>query len=317
VPLQGGYGLPFVIVGRPLNDGPFHGGGGWTTVSPGYFEVFKIPAKRGRTFSDRDTKNSTPVVIINEAMARQFWPKGDPLSDRLVIGRGVMREFAAEPERQIIGIVGDSRDGGLNSDPQPQMFIPQAQVPDLANQLNVRLTPIAWVVRTQGSPASMSAAVQEQLRQATGLPVSDVQSMDEVKSVSTSRDRFNMWLMTIFGGSALLLSAIGIYGLMSYAVQQRTQEIGIRLALGAQGGQLRRMVVWQGMLLTLTGVGVGLAGAYFLTKLMQTFLFGVTARDTLVFVGVPAVLTLVALFAVWIPARRASRVDPIIALRVE
>ena len=317
VPLQGGYGLPFVIVGRPLNDGPFHGGGGWTTVSPGYFEVFKIPAKRGRTFSDRDTKNSTPVVIINEAMARQFWPKGDPLSDRLVIGRGVMREFAAEPERQIIGIVGDSRDGGLNSDPQPQMFIPQAQVPDLANQLNVRLTPIAWVVRTQGSPASMSAAVQEQLRQATGLPVSDVQSMDEVKSVSTSRDRFNMWLMTIFGGSALLLAAIGIYGLMSYAVQQRTQEIGIRLALGAQGGQLRRMVVWQGMLLTLTGVGVGLAGAYFLTKLMQTFLFGVTARDTLVFVGVPAVLTLVALFAVWIPARRASRVDPIIALRVE
>ena len=118
VPLEGGYGLPFIIVGRPL-EGPSHGGGGWITVSPGYFEVFKIPIKRGRTFTDRDTGGAPPVVIINEAMARQFWPKGDPLNDRLVIGRGVMREFAGEPERQIIGIVGDVRDGGLNNEPRP------------------------------------------------------------------------------------------------------------------------------------------------------------------------------------------------------
>ena len=316
VPLQGGYGLPFKIVGRK-SDGPFDGGGSWMTVSPGYFEVFKIPVKRGRSFTDHDDSHGPGVVIINEAMAKQFWPKGDPLNERLIIGRGIMREFADEPERQIIGIVGDTRDGGLNNDPNPTMFIPQAQVPDLANALNVRLTPMAWVVRTQGEPHLVSSAVQEQLRQATGLPVTDVRSMNEVVSLSTSRERFNMWLMSVFGVSALVLAAIGIYGLMAYSVEQRTQEIGIRLALGAQAAQVKNMVVFQGMRLAVIGVVIGIGAAFWLARLISTFLFGVTARDPLVFGGVPALLTIVALLAVWIPARRASKVDPMIALRYE
>ena len=317
VPLQGGYGLPFLIVGRPLGDGPFHGGGGWYTVSPGYFEVFKIPVKRGRSFNDRDDSRAPAVVIINEAMARQYWPKADPLKDRLVIGRGIMREFADEPERQIIGVVGDSRDGGLNSDPQPQMFIPQAQVPDAANALNVRISPMSWVVRTRVEPYSVSTQVQEQLRQATGLPVAEVQSMDEIVSLSTSRQRFNMWLMTVFGASALLLAAIGIYGLMAYSVEQRTQELGIRLALGAEASRVRNMVVFQGMRLAVVGVIIGVASAFGLARFISAFLFGVTTRDPVVFVGVPLLLTAVALLAVWLPARRGSRVDPIIALRAE
>ena len=316
VPLQGGYGLPFKIVGRK-SDGPFDGGGSWMTVSPGYFEVFKIPAKQGRTFADRDDSHAPGVVIINEAMARQFWPKSSPLGERLIIGRGIMREFAAEPERQIIGVVGDTRDGGLNNDPGPTMFIPQSQVPDLANALNVRITPMAWVVRTETDPYSLSSAIQEQLRQATGLPVTDVRSMNEVVSLSTSRERFNMWLMTVFGLSALLLAAIGVYGLMAYSVEQRTQEIGIRLALGAQTAQVKNMVVFQGMRLALVGVVIGVAAAFGLARLISTFLYGVTARDPLVFVGVPMLLSIVALLAVWIPARRASHVDPIIALRYE
>jgi putative ABC transport system permease protein len=316
VPLQGGYGLPFLIVGRPA-DGPFHGGGSWMTVSPGYFEVFKIPVARGRSFTELDRAGSPAVVIINEAMARQYWPKGDPLNQRLVIGRGIMREFADEPERQIIGVVGDTRDGGLNSEPGPAMYIPQAQVPDAANALNVRLTPMAWVVRTQVEPYSVSAAIQEQLRQATGLPVADVRTMDEVVSLSTSRERFNMWLMTVFGVSALLLSAIGVYGLMAYSVEQRTQEIGIRLALGAQAAQVKNMVVFQGMRLALAGVVVGLGAALWLVRVISTFLYGVTARDPLVFVGVPVLLTAVAFVAVWLPARRASVVDPLVALRYE
>ena len=316
VPLQGGYGLPFVIIGRPLEE-RFHGGGSWMTVSPGYFEVFKIPVKRGRTFTEQDKGGSPPVVIINEAMARQYWPDSNPLESRLAIGRGVMREFADEPERQIVGVVGDSRDGGLNNDPGPKMFIPQAQVPDAANALNVRITPMAWVVRTQVAPQSISAAIQEQLRQATGLPVSDVRTMEEVVSRSTSRQQFNMWLMTVFGASALLLAAIGIYGLMAYSVEQRTQEIGIRLALGAQAAQVKNMVVVQGMRLAIVGVIIGVAAAFALARFISTFLFGVTTRDPLVFGGVPILLTAVALVAVWLPARRASQVDPIIALRYE
>jgi len=316
VPLEGGYGLPFVIAGRPL-EGTAHGGGGWLTISPGYFDVFKIPIKRGRAFTERDTRNSPPVVIINEAMAKQFWPKSDPLNDRLIIGRNVMKEFSTEPERQIIGVVGNVRDGGLNNDPQPTMYIAQGQVPDAANALNVRLTPIAWVVRTRVEPHSVSAPIQEALREASGLPVSDIRTMSEVVARSISRDRFNMWLMTVFGAAALLLAAIGIYGLMAYSVAQRTQEIGIRLALGADLGQVRRMVVFQGLRLAIVGVVIGLATAFLLSRVLAAFLYGVTARDPLVFVSVPILLTMVALLAVWLPARRASKVNPLLALRYE
>ena len=320
VPLQGGYGLPFRIVGRPLaadSQGPYHGGAGWATISPGYFEVFKIPVKRGRTFNDRDTAASAKVVIINEAMAKQYWPNADPLADKLLIGQGVMREFAAETDRQIVGVVADTKAGGLDSDPQPQMWIPQAQVPDLANALNVSLTPIAWIVRTHVPPQSLSSQIQDTLRQSTGLPVTDVEAMDSIVSTSISRQRFNMWVMSVFGACALLLAAIGIYGLMAYSVEQRTQEIGIRLALGAPLAQVRRMVITQGMALSLAGVVIGLAAAFGLAKVITSFLFGVTAKDPVVFSGVPLLLAVVAFLAVWLPARRASKVDPIIALRYE
>lgn len=317
IPLEGGYGLPFNIVGRPSTDDPWHGGGGWATVSPGYFEVFKIPVRKGRTFTDRDIAGAPPVVIINEALARQFWKDGDPLRDRLVIGRGVMREFADEPERQIIGVVADSRDGGLNDNPGPKMFIPQAQVPNAVNALNVRITPMAWVVRTRVSPLSVSAAVQEQLRQASGLPVSEVRAMTDIVSRSTSRERFNMLLMTVFGAAALALAAIGIYGLMAYSVQQRTQEIGIRMALGALASDVRKMVVVQGMRLVLVGVVIGVTVALAMARVIAGFLYGVEARDPGVFVIIPIVLSLVALAAVWLPARRAAITDPLTALRTE
>jgi predicted permease len=317
VPLQGGYGLPFVIAGRPLEKGPFHGGGAWINVSPGYFDVFKIPVRKGRAFTERDDGVAQPVVIINEAMANQFWKDQDPLNQRITIGKGVMREFASEQERVIIGVVGDTRDGGLSRTPGPAMYVPQAQVPDLANALNLGIGPMGWVVRTAGDPYAASAAIQEALRQSTGLPVSQVRSMEEVVQVSMSRQRFNMWLMSIFGASALLLAAIGIYGLMAYTVEQRTQEVGIRLALGAETSNVRRMVVVQGMRLALVGVVVGLAASFGLARLMTTFLYEVQPTDPLVFIAVPIVLSIVALLAVWLPAVRASRIDPIVALRYE
>lgn len=315
VPLEGGYGLPFRIMGRPLKDGPFHGGSGWKTVSPGYFEVFRIHVIRGRTFNERDNHAGTPVVIINESMARRFWPKGDPLQDRILIGKGIMPQLADEQPRQIIGIVADQRDNSLNQNPQPEMYIPNGQATDAIQALNMKLTPLAWVVRTHGDPMKLRAAVEEQLRQVTGLPISDVRPMDEVVSRSTSRERFHMLLMSVFGGVSLLLAAIGIYGLMAYSVEQRTQEIGIRMALGAEHGDVRGMVMRQGMAFALLGVLIGIGGAFALAKQIASFLFGVTSWDPLVFVSIPVILLVTAAIAVWWPANRATRVDPATALR--
>ncbi|HXE05156.1 MAG TPA: ABC transporter permease [Bryobacteraceae bacterium] len=317
LPLEGGFGLPFTILGRPLTNGPYHGGGGWMTVSPRYFDVFKIPMMRGRAFTLRDDGNAPGVVIINQAMAHQYWPKTDPLKDRIVIGKGVGPEFD-EPARQIVGVVADVRDGGLNRNPRPTMYIPVAQVPDGVTALNARIGPIAWIVRTRVSPHSLTSAIEKELREASGgLPVAHVRSMDEIVVQSTARADFNMVLLTIFGCSALLLAAIGIYGLMAYSVEQRTQEIGIRMALGAESHNVRNMVIVQGMRLALIGVVIGIAASFGLTRLIATFLFGVKSWDPTVFAIVPLILSAVALFAVWLPARRATRVDPIDALRYE
>jgi putative ABC transport system permease protein len=316
VPLQGGFGLPIIIEGRPL-DGPAHGGGGFSPIAPNYFRVFKIPVVRGREFTDRDTANSPGVAIINQAMARRFWPTGDPLADRITIGRGLAPNMELAG-RQIVGIVGDTRDGGLNRDPQPMMYVPWAQMPDAHSANLLDITPLVWLVRTKGDPATMVNSIQRELRYASGgLPVARPRTMDEIVARSTARSDFNMILLTTFAGSALLLAAIGIYGLVAYSVQQRTQEIGIRMALGAAASSVRNMVIRQGMTVALIGVVIGIASAFGLTRIISTFLFGVTERDPLVFIGVPLLLSAIALFAVWLPARRAARVDPVIALRTE
>jgi putative ABC transport system permease protein len=317
VPLEGGFGLPFNIVGRVADTGPYIGQGGWITMSPGYFDVFRIPLLRGRDFTDRDGAGAAGVVIINQTMARQFWLHGDPLRDQLSIGQGMGPVFVEGP-RQIIGIVGDVRDDGLGQNPQPTMYVPFAQVPDGVTALNAKISALGWVVRTRGEPHALSAAIQKELRDASGgLPVARIKSMDEIVVQSTARSDFNMLLLTVFGCAALLLAAIGVYGLMSYSVEQRTQEIGIRLALGAEVSQVRNMVIAQGMSLASAGVAIGTVAALALSRLIETLLFGVTARDPAVFVVIPAVLAIVALIAVWLPALRATRIDPIDALRCE
>lgn len=317
IPLGGGFGLPFNIEGRPTGKSPYTGGAGWDPVSPGFFSVYRIPLRRGRTFTDRDDTASPGVVIINEAMARQFWPKGDPLGAQISIGKGVGPEFN-EPPREIVGIVANIRDNGLNHDPGPIMYIPLAQVNDGVIALNNRFTPVTWAVRTETQPFLLSAQIQEQLRTVSaGLAVAQIQSMDQVVSTSTASTNFNMTLLSIFAAVALLLAAIGIYGLMAYSVQQRTQEIGIRMALGAVSRDVRYMVVRQGMVLALGGIVLGAGCALGLSRFLASMLFGVTARDPVIFAVVAAVLSLVALLATYVPAVRATRVDPMVALRYE
>ena len=318
LPLEGGYGLPFNIIGRPpQGKSPWNGGAGWMSVSPGYFSVFKIPIVQGRDFTDQDSGSAPGVVIINQAMARQYWPKGSPIGQQLLIGKGVGPQFTEAP-RQIIGVVGDSRDGGLNHKAQPLMIVPVAQVTDGMTALNTNISPMVWLVRTHGDPMQYAAAVRKQLRDASGgFSISQVKPMTAVVSQSTAQQNFNMLLLTIFGAAALLLAAIGIYGLMAYSVQQRTQEMGIRMALGADRGRIRKLVVWHGMRLALVGVVIGIAAAFGLTRLIASFLYGVKAWDPVAFVVVPLVLAAVALLAVWFPATRASRLDPQQALRIE
>ncbi|MGA8023257.1 MAG: ABC transporter permease [Candidatus Acidiferrales bacterium] len=317
LPTTGGIDLPFTIEGHPPTDGPYNGDVSWRNVSSQYFQVFRIPLLRGRTFTENDDASADRVVVINEAMAKQYWPKGDALGARITIGHGVGPQFE-EPPREIVGIVGSSRDGGLDSDPIPLMYIPEPQVLDGITALGSKILPINWIIRTKVAPFSMSAELQQEMRVASGgIPVAHIRTMEQVVGESTARGDFNTMLLTIFAGVALFLAAIGIYGLMAYSVQQRTQEIGIRMALGASPERVRKMVVSQGMRLAAIGVVIGVAAALGLTRFMAGLIYGVKTWDPIVFVTVAVLLSAVAWFATYIPARRASRVDPMVSLRYE
>jgi putative ABC transport system permease protein len=316
LPLQGCFGMSFDVLGRPWGETPFTGIAGFFSISWSYFSTFEIPLLRGRAFTEQDDSAAPGVVIINQAMARQYWSKGNPLSDRIQIGAG--GPAFAEPPRQIVGVVGDTRDAGISRDPFPTMYIPIAQMPDSETALNSQVKPLSWIVRSRVNPYTLRAPIEAALRDASGgLPVAHVRTMSEVEVRNTARQRFNMLLLNIFGAAGLLMAAIGVYGVMSYSVQQRIRELGVRMALGAQATNLRNMVIGQGMILAGLGVVLGLGGAFWLTRFLAGFLFGVKAWDPIAFIVTPLLLSAVALFAVWIPAKRATRVDPMTALRLE
>ena len=318
LPIEGGIDLPFLIEGRPpANGDQYTGDEQWRAVSPHYFSAFRIPLLRGRVFEDRDTGKSERVLIINQAMAKKYWPKGDPVGQRITIGKGLGPQFE-EPTRQIVGVVGDVRENGLRTSDQAVMYVPQGQVSDPLTQLANSVIPMSWAVRTASDPAALTNAIQRDILAVDGqLPVSKIRTMEQVVSESTARQNFNMLLLSIFAGMALLLAAIGIYGLMSYTVEQRTQEIGIRMALGAGHGDMLKLIVRQGMLLAGIGVVIGLAAAFGLTRLLASLLFGVKTTDPFTYVAVALTLVAVALFACYVPARRATKIDPLIALRYE
>jgi putative ABC transport system permease protein len=315
---EDGYDMPFNIVGRPPEGkSPYNGDVDWLSASPAYFSVFHIPILHGRDFTDQDTGSTPLVVLINQTFANQYWPRGDPIGQQLLIGKDLGPQFAEGP-RRIVGVVGDMRDDGLNREPQPLMIIPVSQVTDGMTALANGVSPMTWIVRTEGDPHHYITAITEQLRQASGgFAVARVRTMTEVVSESTASQDFNMLLLCIFGAAALILAAIGIYGLMAYSVQQRTQEMGIRMALGADRSHIRGLIVWHGMRLALVGIVIGIGAAFGLTRLIAGFLYGVKTWDPLAFATVPVVLCLVALFAVWMPANRASRLDPQQALHIE
>ena len=317
LPMAGGFGMTFDVVGRPKGNSPFTGGAGFYSISYGYFSTLKIPLLRGRYFTKLDDAAAPRVAVINQAMARQYWTNSDPLKDRILIGAGAGPAFAEGP-RQVIAIVGDTHDGGPDTDPAPIMYIPLSQMPDLETALNSKVAPLYWFVRSQVDPHTLTTPISTVLREASGgLPVAHIRTMEEIEAANIARQRLNMLLLTVFGFAGLLMAAIGVYGVMSYSVQQRTQELGVRMALGAPATNLRNMVMRQGMTLTLIGVLIGGGGAFWLTHLLAGFLFGVKPLDPVSFIATPLVLSVVALFSVWMPAIRATRIEPMAALRIE
>ena len=272
LPVQVDDALSFQIVGQPLDKD--HGYvSRWMSISPGYLKVFKIPVLRGRDVNEDDRAAAPAVALINEAMAKRYWPKEDPIGRQIVISKGLGPEMD-ESSPTIVGVVGDSHNAGLGRASEPMVIVPIAQVTDGYTAAYSNVQPLLWAVRTHGDPHQVIAAVTEQLRLASGgFPVAHVRTMDEVMGGSTARESFNMLLLTIFGAVALILAAIGIYGLMAYSVAQRTQEMGIRMALGADRSAIRGLVVWQGMRLAMVGLVIGIAAAFGLSRHDREFPF--------------------------------------------
>lgn len=310
--MSGGNGIP--LVGQH-NKGPFtieeRADDGsppqaeTNNVSPDYFKVLGTPLIRGRFFADSDDTETQRVVLIDQTMAARYWPNADPIGKRLKFGP----RTSQAPWMTIVGVVGDIKTESFEARDQPHLYIPMFQSAGFA---------MAVYIRTDPNPETFTQPLREQVQAVDHeLPVFGIQKLEDVVATSLANRRFAVQMIGLFGTVALLLAGVGIYGVMSYAVTQRTHEIGIRLALGAQARDVLRMVVRQGLTLAVIGVAIGLVGAFALTRLISSLLFGVSATDPLTFSAIAVLLTVVALLACYLPARRATKVDPLIALRYE
>ncbi len=308
LPLDRWYNLPYSLAG----DEGFTGSVEIRLVSSDYFRVMKMALHQGRTFDESDKRNSEPVAIVNEAFARRNFEAVGPLGQQLCVG---CEKYGDPAQRRVVGVVNETRQEALDEPPPPTVFIPVTQT---AEGMKDVLGSTNFVLRTTGAPLSLSSAIVGEMGQLDpNVPVRHIRSMEQLVDRSVAPQRFNLSLLALFAGIGLLLAAVGIYGVMAYTVSQRTHEIGLRMALGAQARDVLKLVVKQCLTLALVGVGIGLIASFALTRLMKNLLFGVSATDPVTLAAVSLLLVLVALLACYIPARRATRIDPLMALRYE
>ena len=301
----------FSIMGRPvpsLKDVP---GAQNRWISPGYFSTMKIPIIEGREFTEYDTARSQNVVVVDEALARRYWPNESPI--------GAHIKFENEPTQrdlEVVGVVGNVKHFGLDEEPLATLYAPFYQMPE--NLVPVWASRINLVTRTTFDPMILSTSIRREVQAIdNNVPASNIRTMDEFLSAAVAQRRFNVLLLTIFAAAALLLTTSGIYAVISYSVVQRTNEIGLRMALGAQRSDVLKVVVGQGLKLVLIGVVMGLAAAFAFNRILSSLLFGVSTVDPITFAVMPLLLIGVALLASFNPARRATKIDPVIALRSE
>jgi len=305
LPVGGWDGWGFVTEDNPTPPPNQIPDANYQVVGPEYFRSVGIPLHAGRFFNDQDTAGSMRVAIVNQEWARQEWPGQNPIGKRLKV------DMAGRPWLTVVGVVGNVRPDWPDPHFLPEVYLPYTQPP-------WDITPREFVVRTASNPAGVAAAVRNEVESLDkGQPVSDVRTLDEAVAESVADRRFVMLLFGAFAALALVLAAVGIYGVVAYSVEQRTREVGIRMALGAKTTDVLRMVVGRGLVLSLAGVGVGLGGALALTRFLSNMLYGVRATDPVTFAGVSLLLAAVALLGSYIPARRATKIDPMVALRHE
>ena len=300
--------LTFEVAGRPPVPPAQRPALQVRVATPDYFTTIGIPLEKGRLFNDQDREGTQPVVLLTKAAVRQYFPNEDPIGKRITLGWG-RGPGTPRAGGEVVGVIGDVKDAGLDEADPPQLYLPNRQWP---------VQGMGVVLKTSIPPASITDAVRREVYAVDGnIPISNLRTLEQIVSRSISQPRFYMTLLAIFAGGALLLAAIGIFGVLSYAVAQRTREIGIRMALGARERTVVGLVVRHAMILACAGVALGVVTAYFLSTTLSTLLYSTTPRDPLTFVSVAGLLLLVALFASYVPARRATRVDPIVALRTE
>jgi putative ABC transport system permease protein len=306
LPIGGGgfyLGRVFLTTGQPEPPASKDTQALWSVIQPGYLDTLGVRIVAGRGFNSSDTADSNPVILISQAMAKEMFPNDSP------IGRRIRSWRDENKYREVVGVVADVRYSGLGAEVTKNVYVPHAQDAWSSQVL---------VVRTDAEPRSVLRAVQSAIwSQDRKLAISEVKTMDEIVATELARPRFAMFLLTVFAVTALAMAAIGIYGLMSYSVAQQTREIGIRMALGALHGDILKRVAGRALVLAMVGVGLGVAGAFALTRLMSALLFGVSPTDAGAFTASAAILILVAVLASYVPARRATRVDPLVALRYE
>jgi putative ABC transport system permease protein len=309
LPFQGGGDLLFSIETGDRTQGD-QGTANFRIVSPQYFTALRIRVERGRAFSDNDAAGTPPVVLINRVLANRYWPGADPVGQQIWLGKPMGPANAEPSPRQIAGIVGDIRDESLAEPPQPTVYIPYAQAAS-ANAAS-------FILRTERQPMLSAADARAAIRAIDAdVPLTAVRELGDLMGASTADWRFRAILLAWFGALALCIAAIGVYGVISYSVAHRTQEIGVRLALGALRSDVLSLVVWQGLQTTLWGIGAGLAAAYALTRIAANMLYGVSATDPITFAGTAILLAAIGLAACYVPARRAMQIDPMVALRDE
>ena len=312
LPLQGwGYGMPFQISGKPFKDRANRDACFFKMVSPSYFHSLGIELTRGRDLDDRDVKGSPPVAMINETMAKRFFKGEDPVGKRIEVQDIVYGKPNLGPEIpwEVVGVIADEKISGLDDERSPGMYVSYSQSPTDG---------VSLIVKGETNPEMMQQAIIHAVQQIDpDQPLPDIKTLDVLKTESVGPNRLRTALMAVFAGIAMLLAAIGIYGVMAYSVAQRTHEMGLRSALGASGGAIVRLVVGGGITRVLIGLGIGFAGALALTRVMKSLLFGVSATDPWTMAAVAFGLILVAVIACYVPARRATKVDPMVALRCE